>query len=266
MINQCYIRCKDYYLFSCSYVPDKYEKVILLLQGYSHSMTDIDYFMSNLKNELIDNNCAVVQFDPFGHGDSDGQLEKFDYYMLKENIIAVIEWICENWKKKPILVTRGLYTLLAEDTDLSAYFSKKILLNPIAPTYNELKEITNNLTVVPNIIDFKKWFNKIPDNRKAFFESVFYTLGAKLMNLQGQYFNQISFGKFIDKMSISKGGYNNVYLVSNNVNEIILYRNKNELTYCSFEYYFMHGALPRDPDWHFKIIETIVDLCIGEEE
>ena len=266
MINQCYIRCKDYYLFSCVYVPDKYDNVILLLQGYSHSMTDIDYFMSNLKNELVNNNCAVIQFDPLGHGDSDGQFENFDYCTLKENILTVIEWINNNWKKRPILVTRGLYTILAEDVEISVYLKKSILLNPVVPNNNEMVEINKYLSGTPSIIDFSKWFSKIPDNRKEFFEGLFYTLGAKLKNLQGQYFNQSIFSKFIEGLVISNGGKNNIYLIANNVNKIMIYRNKDSIPNCSFEYYFLEGALPRDPTWHYRILETIVGLCIEKDE
>ena len=261
-VYQEYIKCDDYYLFSCSYIPQNYDKIVLLLQGYSHSMTDIDYFMTNVKNELLKHNCAVVQFDPLGHGDSDGYIEYFNYNVLIQNIKSVVDWIKKHFNQEIVFVARGLYTLVIKDKNVYQLFKKCIALNALSISPTELCEIRNWLINKANIEDFNKWFNGIPDYKKDYMECLLYSMGAKLKNLQGQYINKSYFLDFIDRLADVGNAANKEqsYIFSTDKDEIVL-DNMQDMSIFNAEYYYKYGALPRDPDWHFNVINTIVSMC-----
>ena len=266
MSYQCYIKCDDYYLFSCTYLPHTYKKVVLLLQGYSHSMTDIDYFMTNIRNAFLEQGFAVVQFDPYGHGDSDGQIEYFNYENLIKNIFTVTLWIKQNIGQDVIFFTRGLYTLTASDLQLCNMFIKNIFLNPLKLTQQIYNDILLLLSDKDTIIDFNDWFSNIPDHKKDMVESLFYSWGAKLKNLQGQYFNVDVFRDFLlrtyNRIDIDNG--TNYYIFSNSTNEFNICHGSGRLYTHDINYYGKYNALPRDPDWHFKLIQTVVNLCLHE--
>ena len=229
-------------------------------------MTDIDYFMTNIKNALLEQGYAVIQFDPYGHGDSDGQIEYFNYDILIKNISTVTSWIKQNIGRDIILFTRGLYTLAASDLQLCNMFIKSILLNPIKLTQQTYNEILLLLSDKDAIIDFNDWFSNIPEHQKDKVESLFYSWGAKLKNLQGQYFNTDVFRNFLlrtyNRVDIDNG--TNYYILSNQTNEFNINKCSGCLYTYDINYYYKYNALPRDPDWHFKLIQAVVNLCLQE--
>lgn len=263
MIQQCYIKNRNYYLLACTYVPDEYDTVVILLQGFSHSMTDIDYFMTNVKNQLVVNKCAVVQFDPFGHGDSDGSIERFDFNILLDDLNTVTEWVKLQFGFTPILVTRGLYELAVYNTGLHNKFHKCIILNPVCLSYEEYRLVDEYISNQIDIIDFNEWFRNVHDNDKKFIEDLFYLFGAKLKNLQGQFLNISILKEYISLIADRKTSIpiNVYYVYSNSDQKIIMLNNCIFPNSYTVEYFSDYGALPRDPDWHSKIIEHIVYCC-----
>ena len=263
MGHQCYIQCDNYYLAACVYLPERYDKVVILLQGYSHSMTDVDYFMTNIKNELLKKGCAVIQFDPSGHGDSDGKIENFDYDTMIKNLQSVIAWSIKNFNCSIYFVTRGLYELSIYNTEIKNCFDKCIILNPVAFNKDEYYNIKELIGEPNKIIDFNEWFNTIPDTKKDAVESIFYSMGAKLKNLQGQYFNTGLLQDFISRLFKREAciNANSYYIFSNSVENYSLLNDCRYPTQYSVSYYFKYGALPRDPVWHYNIINNIVALC-----
>lgn len=263
MGQQCYIKCDNYYLVSCVYVPEDYSKVVILLQGYSHSMTDIDYFMTNVKNRLVEHKCAVVQFDPYGHGDSDGNIEFFDFKKLIRNLEIVINWAYKQFNCNISLITRGLFELSIYNTNLSNILNKCVVLNPLSLAENEYWEI-KKFVPKEDIVDFNDWFISLPNDKKDFFVCLFYSMGAQLKNLQGQYFNTEIFQDFISRMHNRQSfiGENSYYVFSNGIDNYNIKNNCNYPMQYTLNYYYKYAALPRDPEWHFQVINNIVSLCI----
>lgn len=263
MIQQCYIKNKNYYLLACTYIPDVYDKVVILLQGYSHSMTDIDYFMTNVKNQLVKNKCAVVQFDPYGHGDSDGFIEQFSFNILIDDLITVTKWVELQFGIKPTFVTRGLFELAIYKTDIHNLFDKCIVINPVNLSYEEYQKIYKYTKGSERIVDFNKWYQNVQTCDKKIVEDLYYMFGAKLKNLQGQYLNLNILKIFLSlvkdrKMPVPINVY---YVYSKSEGNIKLFNNcpfPCEYTLKDFSDY---GALPRNPDWHLRIIDYIVKCC-----
>lgn len=263
MIQQCYIKSEDTYLLACVYIPRKYTNVVILLQGYSHSMTDIDYFMTNIKNELIDNGFAVVQFDPYGHGDSDGSIELFDYKRLIKDINTITDWTILQFGPKPIIITRGLYELALYNNEIVNRYQRCIVLNPVYISEDEYGILKKYISQDKPIIDFYKWYDSVNTQDQEIMESVFYVFGAKLKNLQGQLFNLVIFDDFI-KLAMNrkvKVADNSYYIFASSNQKISICNNCNFPTQFSISSYEKYGALPRDPDWHYNIINNIVSLC-----
>lgn len=263
MVQQSYIRCQNYYLMTSLYVPDRYKKAIILLQGYSHSMTDIDYFMSNIKTDLIEHEAIVLQFDPFGHGDSDGDFHEFNIMTLKNNLQAVVQWLNKQYDVEVALFTRGLYELIMRDADLSRCFSKTIALNPVILTPEDLYRLKKYISTEQKIQDFTNWFNKIDNENKEWFEKFFYICGAKLKNLRGQLINLSTLNRIVLQLNERTVLQENMLFILSNSNKyIVVSKIPAEYSISWFEKY---GALPRDPDWHYRTIKKISELFFDNQ-
>jgi pimeloyl-ACP methyl ester carboxylesterase len=88
--------------------------VVILLPGFSHSMCDMDYFMSRLARQLCSRGFFVVQADLRGHGDGAGDFSDINFETLEEDIKTLVEHYKSGISDQVFCVGRGLMaTLLA---------------------------------------------------------------------------------------------------------------------------------------------------------
>ena len=262
MMQQCYIRCQDYYLFSSLYVPDHYRKAVILLQGYSHAMTDIDYFMSNVKTELIKEGAIVLQFDPFGHGDSDGDFHEFDIKILKTNLNTVFQWLKKQYDVDVVLFTRGLFELVMRDAGISTRFTQLVALNPVILTPDEFYRLNRYTLREQTTQDFANWYNGIDNGDKEWFENFYYICGAKLKNIRGQLINPFILNQILCQLKEAPSLREKMQFILSNSKECLV--GPTIPSNYSISWFEKYGALPRDPDWHFRIIKKVAELCLND--
>ena len=260
--EQFYISCKTYRLMGYSAIPDIYKTAVILIPGFTHSMTDIDYFMTSVKNELVKHEYAVVQFDPFGYGDSDGELHELTLDIFKYNINSVYNWVKDNLSNDVKVFTRGINEIVLSESNINNLFSKCVCLNPIHITRMEYIKIHDALKNTTDIIDIAKWFSAMGTNIHEFMESCFYSFGAKLKNVNGQRISRTYLEKLVEFTYNSDRKSKVQYILSKDVNEIQKSYNINDL-YCSIADYGLQDALSREPEWNYFIINEIIKSIVS---
>jgi pimeloyl-ACP methyl ester carboxylesterase len=114
--HQSWIVASDVKLLSVHHWPtDPPIGTAILLAGFSHSMSDMDYFMSRLARQLSASGLLVAQVDPRGHGDSPGRFSDVTLDSMREDIRSIVRHHIERHTRPVIGIGRGLAaTLLAE--------------------------------------------------------------------------------------------------------------------------------------------------------
>src|SRR5690554_7464647 len=113
MINQVFLKSYNSHIMcilKSKYSISEVKGVAVLLPGFSQNASDIDYFLTNLSNELNSQGYATIQVDLYGHGDSYGHLSDLDVQIVEYNILSVYEYAKKLYNDKPIIgISRGIY-------------------------------------------------------------------------------------------------------------------------------------------------------------
>lgn len=238
---------------------------VILMAGFSLSMCDVDYFMSKLARQLVKQGCLILQVDPYGHGDSEGNLEDVTMETLYQNIQAAIAFIRAQNMDLVFGVGRGISaTLMAEFVSSSELDGSM----GITPYYLDPKTVKNiwgqmesGIYDCTDIISGRDYRN-VTDfeiDKLAFF----YALGARMRNLHGQRISTRIFKDLInyearDALQLSQ--QNTYWIFYDETGEKELYMRQwnpqAEESYLSLEAYQVN-AFPRDPLWQHNAIQRI---------
>lgn len=239
---------------------DEVKGFVLLLPGFSQSSSDIDYFLTNLSNELNLLEYGTVQIDLFGHGDSYGKLPKLNLKIIEDNILSVYSYISEELCiNKPIIgVARGIYANILSNERISNKFDKTICINPVVVHLGslDLDCWKNELEIeISNIINTDKSL-----------KDLFVLMGAELTNLSGQKISSIFLDEILEYIK-------NQHFIANNSVVITSYNDTDKLykvdqikdinKHYDIEYLSAHCFI-RDPEWQITLIDVIGELVKGE--
>jgi hypothetical protein len=175
-------------LFATVHLPEqKTNNGILLLSGFSHSVCDIDYFMSRLANILVKNNNYIIQVDPYGIGDSDGKLENVTFDTLKQDVKTSVDYLCNMKFKNIFCISRGIMSLIVDNVVYENNYKCKLI--HICPTdiiyckklHGTIQNLCNDECFDIAILD--------DDSKKKSIMDFMNSLGAKDSNVLGQKVN-----------------------------------------------------------------------------
>lgn len=180
MIHQQYILSEKASIFLVERIPNKsYDWVTILMPGFSQSVSDRNYFYNELSDELLKNGSATVLFEPFGHGDSFGELFELELDTVKNNIISILEYIKKNFHNKRIcFICRGVYSNLFFIEELKNDVKLIIGINPVYMSKDEASLLLNNYN---NYIDV----NSCVKNDNSLL-NLLIKMGAEKNNICGQ--------------------------------------------------------------------------------
>lgn len=142
MVREFYIDCNGEQIAAASFM-NKSDKCVILMNGFSHSKSDFDYFYTDIAKKLYcDERACSVLFDYVGHGDSTGTMDNGSIKTLSDSLHAVIKAVTTEGKySEIILVGIGIAGIIlhclfnsSNDPGVVQAISKIILLNPAVET------------------------------------------------------------------------------------------------------------------------------------
>lgn len=106
--------------------------VAVLFPGFSQSKSDLDYFMTKLSKQLNFAGYIAALVDVYGHGDSYGDLENFEWNDFVRNAEDIHSFLSTEYSNLPkIMITRGIFGNIAMNKGLGdKYFL--LCINPVA--------------------------------------------------------------------------------------------------------------------------------------
>ncbi len=168
------------------YNGQNYRRVIFLLQGFSYSMCDKDYFMTRLANRLCNDIDMIFQFDVSGHGDSFFDLGEVSLEQIVNDITQIIKYLSGKGKEI-VVIGRGLLTSLAykslADNDFSLVkyiisYNPYFIENRIVKDFYK-KNLNNRSNLVGEMIDYKMLIH------------ILHSLGTEYDNICGSKLNKV---------------------------------------------------------------------------
>lgn len=189
MIKQFFLQVHGFDLYSMWRWPKKeINAIVILIAGFSHSACDKDYFMSNLSQKLNENNLLTIQFDLYGHGDSDGNIAELTSHIVREELLGLIGFLqsYSNLKELPIkIITRGVIGICIAHFFFDLGINELLVIAP--PVFSkELRKIIVEDFQVNYNLKCKEYIHKDTyitiEEKRILFE----ILGAYPSNLLGQ--------------------------------------------------------------------------------
>ncbi|AJQ26589.1 serine aminopeptidase domain-containing protein [Pelosinus fermentans] len=236
---------------------------VVLIAGFSQPMCDVDYFMSKLARQLSNLGIFVLQVDPRGHGDSEGNLENVNLYTLREDLSIAVNFVAEQVGDKVFCIGRGLSATLFAEISSLAPIRGVVGISPYCIEPSIVSEIWANIK--PGIFDVNdimpgtdyKSFSNFDIGKIAFCNAI----GALPYNLHGQVMStEILFNLFEYKPLevLKKCKDKSLWLLSEGKdnNRIVHWHLENEKLYPNLNNY-VKNAIIRDPLWQYDIIERI---------
>ena len=261
-LYQTYIPCCKYNLFSCIYSGDTYHRVALLLPGYSHSKSDMDYLLSNIRNILLQKNYLVVQLDFYGHGDSCGKFEDCVIPILFENIHSSIEWIKQEFHCDYIdIFGRGIIGNILARLDIGDI--RRFILNPVCLFDDDIQRIQHLLTKysLEGVREYYDDHKLMSTDDKKIMDTFMYSLGIELRNILGMKIDYTTVKAMLEMTSDSSIPSMTECIVSTAVNEIAYYRE----TICKQPLIVYVNCFLRDPEWNDMIADAIAKRMQGDK-
>jgi len=273
MVSQGWIDSQGQ-LFGVVHRPNEYELKntnykspvgVILMAGFSLSMCDVDYFMSKLARHLAKNGSLVLQIDPYGHGDSEGNLEDVTVDTLRRDINTAIEYVRSQGIDKLYCAGRGLNaTLMAEYVNTS----KVNGVAGIAPYCLNADQVLNiwhktkcGIYDCADIIAGRDYRNATDFEEDKL--SFFYALGVRIRNLHGQKISAKIFEglmRYEVKETILKSTHNSCWLFydknGTENQQIHQWQPTEKDIYLSLDTY-MHNGFRRDPLWQHNVMQKI---------
>ena len=255
MIHQQYIFSEKGSIFLVERIPNKsYDWVTILMPGFSQSISDRNYFYSELSDELLEDSIATIQFEPLGHGDSFGELFELDSDTVKKNIISIIEYTKKNFNNKKIcFICRGVYSNLFFVEELKNEVKLIIGINPVYMS----KDDTNSFLI--------KYNNYIDVNSCAKDDDLLVNLlikmGAEKNNICGQIIKkQLLYDSLVLPEIINKDKIK--YIIYNaKTDEFNVFNNITNISYKEIEFDFLSSI-----ELRYKLIAIIKNLIFMDGE
>lgn len=258
MTSQRWFVKKDKRLIGVTYCPNKINASALLIPGFGMHMCDVDYFMSKLARKLYAASVYVLILDPYGHGDSYGNLQDCTISSLIEDILIGIEH-CKTVSDNTYCFSRGL---LANLLTIAEPNIKIIGLSPVCVS----KESLVNIDVPSDIIEICKY---IPGDDYVSYsdfnkDKLYLTemIGARIRHIHGQFLNSdiLNYILNCDHIHVLQQHDNAQWIFFESDDEK-LYKiyDKNELKYRSLSSYFK-TAIYRDAVWQQNVINEIAKI------
>ena len=260
MINQKWFINGNKHLFGVTYCPEKIRAAALLLPGFGMHMCDVDYFMSKLARKLYAANIYVLILDPYGHGDSYGELQDCTTNSLTEDIILGIKH-CRAFSNNTYCFSRGLIANLL--TNISPE-TKIIGLSPVCVDKKSLPSIgvpDDNIEICKFIPgDDYVSYSDFDKDKLCLIEMI----GGKIRHVHGQFINPdiLNYIFNCDHIKILQQRNNAQWIFFDNQEEKLfkIYKN-DELKYQRLSSYFKK-AIYRDALWQHNVIDEIVKMIL----
>jgi hypothetical protein len=274
MINQNWLNNKHVKLAYTSISTDKHKSRygVVLLPGLSHSMCDLDYFMSKLARKLAQDHLYTMQFDPRGHGDSSGNFGEVDLDSLRDDIKSIINHVSNDKTTEHFFcIGRGLTaSLLAEFISepkvkgiigITPYCVSPIAIRNYWPA---LKEVTIDTSDFFEGQDYVNYSDFKHETRR-----LLNALGAMSYNIHGQLFSTkliIDLYHYEPIIPLKNCKTDGLWLFpAKDRDHLEEYDMLNQNEYPAMTLYH-NFSLPRNPMSQYEIINTISQWIINKIE
>lgn len=268
MVNQLFLQCNDNYIFCVTRSPSNkiIKGAVLLIPGFGESKCDIDYFMSNIAKDLVQNSFYVLQIDLYGHGDSEGSFDTLDSNIIIDNIRSALDYLKKNLSVPIYIVTRGFYNELIYDNNILNEIEGVVCISPIKLFLSEFNKITYLFSNIKgNIIELPLCFDKKIEQEEL--KKFLIMLGAEPGNMWGQkistkFINQILQNIKAEKWQYKKKYSNIIWITMNpSSRNININYNYNDISYNTLDYYEGYG-FPRDITWQYILRKNVIASII----
>lgn len=230
-------------LVTCHVPATGNQTCVLLLAGFAQPMCDIDYFMTRLAHTLVKNKYYVMQIDPYGVGDSEGDIENVTLLTLKEDVKVAINYLQEMKFEKIVCISRGIMSLILDNVVYqNQYKCKNIYICPL--NINYCQELYKSMCYEPKKVFEDKSENQRNDlcRMRSFLEC----LGAKQSYVLLQ---KISIKKWLESIIESK------YF-------LYPYENFEIKIYLGGEIERGEKIMPRNYQWQNQLINDILQYLL----
>ncbi len=189
------------------------DDVIILLSGYGQTKTEFAYFYSALARRLADR-FTVVQFDYYGCGESDGNIEDVTIQILEENISSVFQYVKKTFQNSRVsIISRGISNWLTDVIDPNEV-ERWVFIEPVDQlSLHPLYEIIEHVRKDGNSEQYE-WAD-IPFIEHVSWQKFFNQLGTPWYTLKGEYL------KISRIMSICALGDIDIALRLNNLSKVL---------------------------------------------
>lgn len=261
MINQKWFINGDKRLLGVTYCPEGIHAAALILPGFGMHMCDVDYFMSKLARKLYAAGVYVLILDPYGHGDSDGNLQDCTITSLIEDITIGVEH-CKKISNNTYCFSRGLIANLLANISSNI---KVIGLSPVCVNKESLHgiDLPNESIEISRYIPGDDYvaYSDFDKDKLCLIEMI----GGRMRHVHGQFINPDILNYIIkcDHMQVLQQHANAQWIFFDGDEEkhYKIYKN-DELKYQALSSYFKK-AVYRDALWQHYVIEDITKIIIA---
>ena len=261
MINQKWFVKNNKTLMGVTYCPEKIYAAALLLPGFGMHMCDVDYFMSKLARRLYAAGVYVLLLEPYGHGDSYGDLQDCTISSLIEDIMIGVEH-CRTVSNNIYCFSRGLIANLLVNT---ASDIKIIGLSPVCVNKDSISgfDIPNDSVEICKYIPGDDYvaYSDFDKDKLCLIEMI----GGRIRHIHGQFINPdiLNYILTCNHMQTLRE-HDNAHWIFFESDDGKLYKiyNNNELKYRELSSYFK-TAIYRDALWQHYVIDEIVKMIIA---
>lgn len=234
----------------------------LLVAGFGQPMCDADYFMSKLARRLASFGICVLQIDPVGHGDSQGNLEDVTLSSYYSDLKASAGYML-NFVSNVFCIGRGLSATLFSKVSVELPLLGVAGIEPYCVNGKEVatiwKDIKDNFFEVDEIIQGNIHMQGFDlKNEKVTF---FGALGADVENLQGQrmssrLINDLKEFDPYNEIKACKSKSHWILAKGFDSTEITIWKLPSEKKYSTVSDY-SNISLPANSFWQHNAIESI---------
>lgn len=259
IIYQTYIPVKDYSLVACISLPEQIKEMIILFPGFSHSKSDMDFYLSDLRNNLLEKSIGVVQVDLYGCGDSVGDFSECSLNMIYTNVIGIIQWISQEFDYPVSVLGRGIIANVLADERIASMVKNVILINSIALNEHSQKRIKELLSSYKGdeCIDMSSYIVFLEDSSKDLLLVYMYALGAEERNIKGLRIALSTLQEFCGLVSKSVIAAENVYSFQTDIHDNLQIEKGDEK---QKDISFYRDAFVRSPVWISNLISHVVEI------
>jgi len=262
IVSQNFIESGEISIFNIMRYPQnkKNKGSVLLIPGFGESKCDIDYFLCDTSNYLLENEFCVMQLDLFAHGDSCGKFEELNCKIITENIISAVKYLKRDLEQKVYIVCRGFYLELICEQNILNDVDGIIGISPIKLERDEMKKIEQVLNITKDIQAFEKI-----ENQESL-SKIITMLGAEPDNIYAQKVNKEFLQEIISTLKENKWAttaYRNIVWISANAecNDVNIDYDYSKVQYKTLDFYEGY-AFPRDICWKHKFIMNTISNII----